>query len=41
MAEPGKLTMSPKGTDFILATNIPDSETDVLVFHGLDIKPYD
>ena len=31
--------MSPQRTDFVLTTHIPDCETDVLVFHSLNVKP--
>ena len=31
--------VSPQMMDFVLATNIPDSEADILVFHGFDVKP--
>jgi hypothetical protein len=30
--------MSPKRTDLVLSTNIPDSELNVLIFDSLDIK---
>jgi len=32
--------MSPKGSDLVLTADIPNSEADVLVFHGFDIKSY-
>ena len=32
--------MSPQRTDFVLTTHIPDSETDVLVFNSLNVKPW-
>ena len=31
--------MSPKRSDFVLATHIPDCKTDILVLHCLDIEP--
>ena len=31
--------MSPQGSDFVLTTHVPDSETDVLVFNSLHIEP--
>jgi len=31
--------MSPQGSDFVLTTHVPDSETDVLVFNSLDVEP--
>jgi hypothetical protein len=30
--------VSPKRADFVLASHIPDSEADVLVFHSLNIE---
>ena len=30
--------VSPEGSDFVLATHIPNSEADVLVFHCLHIE---
>lgn len=36
----GISTMSPKGSDLVLTADIPNSEADVLVFHGFDIKSY-
>jgi hypothetical protein len=30
--------MSPEGSDLVLSTNIPYSELDVLIFHGLDVE---
>jgi hypothetical protein len=32
--------MSPQRSDLVLSTNIPDSELNVLVFDGLDVKAY-
>jgi hypothetical protein len=32
--------MSPQRPDLILSTNIPDSELNVLIFDGLDVKAY-
>ena len=32
------LAMPPEGTDLVLPTHIPDSERDVLVLHGFDVK---
>lgn len=32
--------MSPQRTDLVLSTNIPDSELNVLIFDGLDIKAW-
>ena len=31
--------MSPKRSEFVLATNIPDCELDVLIFHRFNIEP--
>ena len=30
--------VSPKWPDFVLAADVPDGETDVLVLHGLDVE---
>ena len=30
--------MPPKGSNLVLTTHVPDGETDVFVFHGLDIE---
>jgi hypothetical protein len=32
--------MSPQRSDLVLSTNIPDSELNVLIFDGLDVKAY-
>lgn len=32
--------VSPKWSDFVLTTNIPNCETDVLVFDCLNIEPW-
>jgi len=32
--------MSPKRSDLVLTTDIPDGELDVLVVDGLDVKTY-
>lgn len=32
--------MSPQGADLILATHVPNCETDVLVLHSLHIETY-
>ena len=31
--------VTPERSDLILTTNIPDSETDILVFNGLHVEP--
>ena len=31
--------MPPQGTDLVLTADIPDSETDVLVFNSLHVEP--
>jgi hypothetical protein len=35
-----EITVSPQGTDFVLATNVPYRETDVLVLDRLDIEAF-
>ena len=32
--------MSPERSDLVLATHIPNSETDILIFYGLHIETY-
>lgn len=32
--------MSPQGSDLVLATHIPDSETDISIFYGLHIETF-
>lgn len=32
------VVMSPESANFVLTSDIPDSEVDVLVFHGLDVE---
>lgn len=31
--------MSPERSDLVLATDVPNRETDVLVLNGLDVEP--
>ena len=31
--------MTPEGSDLVLATNIPDSEADILVLDRLHVEP--
>jgi len=30
--------VSPKGTDLVLATNVPNIELDILVCHGFNVE---
>ncbi len=32
--------MPPQRSDLVLSTNIPDSELNVLIFHGLDVEAW-
>ena len=32
--------VAPEWSDLVLATNVPHSEADVLVFHGFNVEPW-
>jgi hypothetical protein len=34
------VVVSPQGSDFVLSSNIPHGEANVLVFHGLHVESY-
>ena len=36
----GISTVSPKWSDFVLTSDIPDSKADVLVFYGFNVESY-